>query len=72
MVSNANKQININSLIETIDKVQVYDLSGKSLCQKMNVDAKELIIQNLKSSHQALLVKIVLRDGQIVTSKIIY
>jgi hypothetical protein len=72
LVSNANEQINISSLIEIIDKVQVYDLSGRSLYQKINVDAKEFSIQNLKSSHQTLLVKIVLHDGQIITNKIIY
>ena len=72
VVSVKNKKININSSIETIDKVQVYDLSGRSLYQKINVDAKEFSIQNLKSSHQALLVKVVLHDGQIITNKIIY
>jgi hypothetical protein len=69
---NINKQINISSSIEMIDKVQVYDLLGRLLYQKMNVDTKEFIIQNLVSSHQALLIKIVLQDGQIVTGKIIY
>ena len=72
VVSVKNKQININSSIETIDKVIVYDLSGRSLYQKINADTKEFSIQNLVSSHQALLIKIVLRNGQIVTSKIIY
>jgi hypothetical protein len=72
LVSNSNKQININSSIEMIDKVQVYDLSGRLLYQKMNVDTKEFIIQNLVSSHQVLLIKIVMQDGQIVTGKIMF
>ncbi|MFE3867395.1 T9SS sorting signal type C domain-containing protein [Flavobacterium sp. LS2P90] len=72
LVSNLNKQISITSKIEMIDKVEVYDLLGRSIYQKMNIDAKEFIIQNLVSSRQALLIKIVLHDGQIVTNKIIY
>jgi hypothetical protein len=72
MVSVKNKQININSSIETIDKVIVYDLSGRPLYQKIDADTKEFSIQNLVSSHQALFIKIILRDGQIVTSKIIF
>lgn len=72
LVSNANKGITINSSIEMIYKVQVYDLSGRSLCQKMNVNNYEFIVQNLGLTHQVLLIKILLNEGQIVTNKIIY
>ncbi|TRX06393.1 T9SS sorting signal type C domain-containing protein [Flavobacterium gawalongense] len=72
LVSNKNKQIKINSSVQTIDKVQVYDLLGRSIYQKINVDANELAISNLVINHQVLLVKIGLQNGKIVTKKIGY
>ena len=47
LVSNKNKQIKINSFSETIDKVVVYDLLGRQLYQKANVNNNELILSNL-------------------------
>ena len=72
LVSNKNKQIKINSSVEMIDKIQIFDLLGRSIYQKMNVNTTEFVIANLISNHQALLVKIILQNGQTVTKKIIY
>jgi hypothetical protein len=71
LVSNINKQITINSSVEIIDKVQIYDLLGKSVYQKGNINSRDFIMSNLVSNHQALLVKITLQNGAIVTSKMI-
>jgi hypothetical protein len=72
LVSNKNKQIKINSSVEMIDKVQVYDLLGRSIYQKINVNTTEFLISNLVSNRQVLLVKIILQNGQTVTKKIVY
>jgi hypothetical protein len=72
LISNKNKQLKINSSMETIDKVQVYDLLGRSIYKKTNVSASELVILNLVSSEQTLVVKIILENGKTVTKKIIY
>lgn len=72
LVSNKNKQIKVNSAIETIDKVLVYDHSGRQLFKKEKVNSNELSIPNLNSSHQSLLVKVTLQNGKTVTRKIIY
>jgi hypothetical protein len=71
-VSNKNKQIKINSSVEMIDKVEVYDLLGRSIYQKTNANTNELIISNLVSNQQTLLVKVLLQNGQSVTNKIVY
>lgn len=71
-VSNKNKQIKINSSVEMIDKVQIYDLLGRSIYQKMNVNTSEFLISNLVSNHEVLLIKIKLQNGQTVTKKIVY
>ncbi|MGO4904868.1 GEVED domain-containing protein [Flavobacterium sp. W20_MBD1_R3] len=72
LVSVKNKQIKINSSVETIDKVFIYDVLGKQIFEKTNVDNLELVIPNLGSSDQALIVKTVLQSGQIVTTKTVY
>ena len=72
LVSNKNKQIKVNSAVETIDKVLVYDLLGRQLFKKEKISGNELTIPNLVSSQQTLLVKVSLQNGQTVTKKIIF
>jgi hypothetical protein len=72
LVSNKNKQIKIDSSIEMIDKVTVFDLLGRQIYQKANVNSNELSIANLVPSRQMLMVKTVLQNGETVTKKIIY
>jgi len=72
LVSNANKQIKINSFAETIDKVVIYDLLGRQIYQKIKVNSNEFSIANLLSSHQVLVVKTLLQNGKTFTDKIIY
>jgi Fe-S cluster assembly iron-binding protein IscA len=72
LVSNKNKQIKIDSSIEMIDKVAIYDLLGRQTYQKTNVNSNELSISNLVSNRQMLMVKTTLQNGETVTKKIIY
>ncbi|MES2574714.1 MAG: choice-of-anchor D domain-containing protein [Bacteroidota bacterium] len=72
LVSSANKQIKINSAVETIAKVAIYDISGKEIFKKDSVNSNELMISNLVSVQQLVLVKVTLQNGQTVTEKIIY
>lgn len=72
LVSTKNKQIKINSPIEIIDKVTVYDLLGRQLFKKEKVNNNELAIPNFVPSQQTLIVKVSLQNGQTVTRKIVY
>jgi hypothetical protein len=71
LVSSTNKQIKINSSKELINKVQVFDLLGKLIYKKNDVNSNEFVITNLEMDHQLVLVKIVLQNGTIVTKKIV-
>ncbi|WP_310377773.1 T9SS sorting signal type C domain-containing protein [Flavobacterium sp.] len=71
LVSNKNKQIKINSLVELMDKVLVYDLLGRPFYQKDKINNTELSLPNL-GSNQTLLLKITLQNGQTVTKKILH
>jgi hypothetical protein len=72
LVSNKNKQIKINSAVEIIDKVFVYDLLGRQIYKKDKVNSNELTLTNFNSSQQTLLVKVTLQNGKTVTRKVIY
>jgi hypothetical protein len=72
LISVKNKQIKINSSVESIDKVLIFDILGKQIFSKINVGATELVIPNLGSSEQVLIIKTLLQNGQTVTTKLIY
>lgn len=72
LVSNRNKQIKIDSPNETIDKVILYDLSGRKVFQKNNINDDEFSVFNLVSKQQVLVVKVTLQNGHTVTKKIMY
>ena len=73
LISNKNKQVKVNSLTsDLIDKVFVYDVTGRILYKKENVNSSEFSLINIVSKNQMLLVKSVLQNGQVVISKIIY
>jgi len=67
-----NKNITIISEKENIDKVFIYDISGKQLYQKNKIGNVQLIIQNLGIPNQVLLIKVILENGYETTKKIIF
>lgn len=71
LVSVKNKQMKINAA-ETIDKVVVFDLLGRQIYTKTAVNSNELVVSNLVSGQQALVVKVVLQNGSSSTKKIVY
>lgn len=71
-VINKNKQIQINSEGGKIDKVTIYDLSGRKIYQRNNVDTIMFSVSCLVSHQEVLLVKIVLQSGHTVIRKMLY
>uniref|UniRef100_UPI0013D823DE T9SS sorting signal type C domain-containing protein n=1 Tax=Flavobacterium fluviatile TaxID=1862387 RepID=UPI0013D823DE len=67
-----NKTVTVNSTAENIEKVFLYDLSGKLLYTRDNVNNLQLIMQNLSFAQQVLLVKVVLDNGYQTTKKVIF
>ncbi|WP_417939118.1 T9SS sorting signal type C domain-containing protein [Flavobacterium sp. RS13.1] len=67
-----NKTITVNSTTENIEKVFIYDVSGKELYRKDKVSNLQLILQNQPFAQQILLVKVVLENGYQTTKKVIF
>jgi hypothetical protein len=67
-----NKQISVNSVGDKIDKVRVYDIFGKQIYIKNDINSNNLTIGNLVSSKQVLLIKITLQNSETYSKKIMY
>jgi capsid protein len=50
----------------------VYDLSGRQLYKKERLNSTEVTVQYIGSGTQALVVKVVLENGKVLTKKVIY
>jgi hypothetical protein len=72
VVSVLNKVIDINTFNENIDKVFIYDVSGTLIYKKDSVENPSLVIDNLRSGNQVLVVKVLLKNSTSKTKKIIY
>ena len=66
-----HNQISIKSYVENMQKVVVYDMLGRVVYTNNQVNLKELMISNVVLNQQALIVKITLENGLVVTKKIV-
>lgn len=64
-------QISIKSEVGTIASVVVYDILGREIANKNNVNESEVVLSNIAARNQALIVKITLDNGQVITRKVI-
>jgi len=68
----SNNVIKIDSSLETIKDYVVYDVLGRTLATAKNVNTNQSVIHSIMKNNQALIVKVTLANGQIVTKKIIF
>jgi hypothetical protein len=54
IISSKNKEIKIQSKVELIDKVMVYDVSGKLIQEKKKIENTELILSGINAPEQVL------------------
>jgi hypothetical protein len=67
-----NNQIQISSPKETMKEVRVYDVLGKLIIERKNVNSNELTIPTRAISQQTLLINITLTNGQKVIRKMVF
>ncbi|WP_300566684.1 YDG domain-containing protein [Flavobacterium sp.] len=71
-VYTSGNTIHMDSKLENIKSYQVYNILGQSLASKNNVNANLSMVNSIMKNNQALIVKLTLENGQIVTKKIIF
>ena len=68
---NAGK-INLTSSDKNIQSFEIYDVLGKQIVSKNNINNKEYVVSGLTSSNQSLIVRLVLEDGRQITKKVVF
>jgi hypothetical protein len=66
-----NNGISIETGNNTIDKVAIYDIRGRLLVTKTNINASTVTLNNVATANQVLIVKITNTDNQTVTKKVV-
>lgn len=72
LVTVLNKIITISSSNEILERVLIYDISGKQVFRKNSIGNPKLVVDNLRFGDQVLLVKVILKNGTSTTRKIIF
>jgi len=72
IVTVLNKVITIMSADEEIEDVFIFDISGKQIYNKKEINNMKMVIENLRSASQVLLVKIVLKNQTTLIRKIVF
>ncbi|MES2812170.1 MAG: T9SS sorting signal type C domain-containing protein [Bacteroidota bacterium] len=64
--------INLESELEGIKDYVVYNVLGQTLASKTNVNANQAVVNSIMKNNEALIVKLTLENGQVITRKIIF
>ncbi len=72
VVAVSDAQIKVKSYAQEIRDVAVYDILGRQVFVKEDINANEFFVGNAVLNQQALIVKITLESGVVVTRKIIF
>jgi hypothetical protein len=72
LVASNSNEISIESDIENINSVLIYDVLGREIYQIKDINATSYTITDLNATQQTLLVKILLNNGLTITKKILH
>jgi len=72
VVYSKNQVININTGVEAMATVKVFDIRGRLLTEKNNVNATSTTIPLAHVANQVLIVQITAANGQIVSRKVVH
>ncbi len=72
VVSAKEKIISVSSAVEKIISVEVYDVLGRKLFDKNNINDRNFSVSDLGFENQGLILKIKLVNEQVVTKKMVF
>ncbi|WP_298118818.1 T9SS sorting signal type C domain-containing protein [Flavobacterium sp.] len=67
-----NQNIVVSASSVSIDKVEVFDIRGRQLFSKNDINSDEFTITNLDASQQVLIVRVTSLEGKVVNKKVIF
>ena len=60
----------IVSTLESLEKISIYDILGRTLFESQSIQNQEYVIPGLSPLNQTLILKIVMNNGQVVIRKV--
>jgi hypothetical protein len=69
IISGSNGVLSVTSQRENIKEVLVYDVLGRELLRAEGLDSLNFTRSNITQSNQALIVKVKLESGNLITKK---
>ncbi|RXR35340.1 T9SS sorting signal type C domain-containing protein [Flavobacterium piscinae] len=72
VIATGNQQIELQSISELIQKIQIFDVLGRRLYQLDAIQNQSFVVPGLLPQNQALFVKVEMNNGQTITKKIIF
>jgi hypothetical protein len=67
-----NKVLNINAGKVVMKNVKIYDVRGRLVYEKSNINSTTTALKDLKAEQEVLLVKITSDDNKVVTKKVVF
>ena len=71
-VNQHGNEIEINSTLQKIKSIQVYNLLGQVIFEQKSNSLNKIVISNMIKQNQALIIKTELDNGQIISKKIVF
>ncbi|WP_420572013.1 GEVED domain-containing protein [Kordia sp.] len=72
VITTAKDQIKVHAYSSQIDDITIYDILGKRLIDRKNINEEIYDITNLRATNSTLIIKVVLENGKQKIQKIIY
>jgi hypothetical protein len=72
IVYNNSQGLFVNSGLVPMKEVSIYDVRGRLLTNKKEINATSTVFTTLPLTQQVLLVKVISQDGTVVTKRVVY
>jgi hypothetical protein len=71
MIVSDELSVVVRSTIENISQIEVFDVLGRSILKSKNDASQEVVLSKQNIKNQAVIVKVLLESGQVITKKIV-
>jgi hypothetical protein len=71
LVASDEAQVMVKSSLELINEVEVFDILGRILITRKKCDAYDVSFPKANLTNQAVIVRVQLQNGQVVTKKVV-
>ena len=72
LVFKQNSNIVVSTTSVSIGQLEVFDIRGRQLFSKKDINSNEFTITNLDASQQVLIVRVTSLDGKVVNKKVVF